>query len=80
MGSLIEIVKGKVFDVFDPFLDRNLFNDVDVVESGQYDNINSFHPELAPVLEPSSQTIRERYDGRYNQIAFYIRPIMTSRQ
>ena len=75
MASLIEIIQKNAFDDFDPFIERTLFNQVRVVESGQYNNINGFNPELAPALEPSSQTIRERFDGRYNQIAFYVRPI-----
>lgn len=73
IASLIEIIQKNVFDIFDPFIDRTVFKQVEVVESGQYNNINGFNPELAPALEPSEITIREKYEGRYNQIAFYIR-------
>ena len=73
MTSLIEIIQKNAFKDFEPFIDRTLFNQVEVVESGQYNNINGFNPELAPALEPSEITIRERFEGRYNQTAFYIR-------
>jgi len=73
MESLIEIIQKSAFNVFDPFIDQTLFNKVEVVESGQYNNIHGFNPELAPALEPSEITIREKYEGRYNQTAFYIR-------
>ena len=73
IASLIEIIQKNAFADFDPFIDRTIFNQVEVVESGQYNNINGFNPELAPALEPNSQTIREKYEGRYNQTAFYIR-------
>jgi hypothetical protein len=73
IASLIEIIQKNAFSDFDPFIERTLFNQVEVVESGQYNNINGFNPELAPALEPSEITIREKYEGRYNQTAFYIR-------
>jgi hypothetical protein len=76
IASLIEIVRGKAFDAFHPFLDRTLFNDVEIVEAGQYnDKVIGWQPEFAPTLQPSSITIREKYEGRYNQTAFYIRPL-----
>ena len=75
IASLIENIKREAFDKFDPFIDRTQFNDVSVIESGQYNNINGVHPEAAPPLAPSSMTIREMYEGRYHQIAFYINPL-----
>ena len=56
---------------------REYFNihenyNVEVVEAGQ--NVNG-DAELAPALEPSKETLREKYGNNYNYIAFYIRPV-----
>ena len=46
---------------------------IKVVESGQYNNANGYDPELAPALEPSDETLKDRYEGRYDKIGFFIR-------
>ena len=43
-------------------------SNIEIIETGHIDS------ELAPALENSEITIREKYNGRYNQISFYIRP------
>ena len=47
--------------------------DVEVVVSGQYDNVNGPSPELAPSLQDSDTRIDELYNPQTT--AFYIRPI-----
>jgi hypothetical protein len=79
MTDIIERIRKEAFEIFDPFIDpspnRSLFNDVVVIEMGQYNNINGAHAEVAPPMEPSSITIQEKYEGKYDQIGFYINPI-----
>ena len=79
MTDIIERIRKEAFEKFDPFIDpspnRTLFNDVVVIEMGQYNNVNGAHPEIAPPMEPSSITIYEKYAGKYDQIGFYINPI-----
>jgi hypothetical protein len=79
MEDLINTIKKEAFERFDPFIDptpdKSLFNDVLVIEAGQYNNINGPQPEVAPPMEPSSITIQEKYEGKYDQIIFYINPI-----
>ena len=50
--------------------------DIEVIEAGQFNNINGRDAELAPALEPSNNiTIRQKYENRHNNISFYIRRI-----
>jgi len=46
---------------------------VEVVEVGN--NVNG-HAELAPALQPSEETLREKYGNNYDYVAFYIRPVV----
>lgn len=52
-----------------------LAEDIEIVEAGNPDNINGHDAELAPALEPIDTTIREFYENKYKNIAFYIRKI-----
>jgi len=54
----------------------NLNYTIEIVEAGQSDNVNGRDAELAPALECSDTTIREKYGDNYKYIAFYIRPVM----
>ncbi len=49
--------------------------DIEIVESGQYNNINGFSPELAPALQPSNVLLSEIYKNTYKTVTFYIRKI-----
>lgn len=49
--------------------------DVEIVEAGQYHNINGRDPELAPALQPSNVLLSEMYENTNKNIAFYIRKI-----
>jgi hypothetical protein len=49
--------------------------DIEIVEAGQYYNINGRDPELAPALQPSNVLLSEIYENTYKNIAFYIRKI-----
>jgi hypothetical protein len=53
-------------------VDFNLL-DVEIVECGQYDNVNGRDPELAPAIQYSATRIEHLYNPKTT--AFYIRPI-----
>ena len=69
--NFINYVKDKIRVDFD--IDNNY--DIEIVNAGNPDNINGHDAELAPALEPSDTTIREKFNN-YKQIAFYIRKII----
>ena len=46
---------------------------IEIVEAGQYDNVNGRDAELAPALQPSNVLLCEIYENTYKNIAFYIR-------
>ena len=47
----------------------------EIVEAGQYDNINSPYPELAPAIISSQKSLKEVYNN-FREISFYLRPVM----
>jgi hypothetical protein len=53
------------------------FNDndeIEIVEAGQPNNINGRDAEMAPALELLDNiTVRQKYQNRRHQIAFYVR-------
>ena len=71
ISNFINYVKDKIRVDFD--IDNNY--DIEIVNAGNPDNINGHDAELAPALEPSDTTIREKFNN-YKQIAFYIRKII----
>ena len=71
IANFINYVKDKIRVDFD--IDNNY--DIEIVNAGNPDNINGHDAELAPALEPSDTTIREKFNN-YKQIAFYIRKII----
>ena len=51
----------------------NANDNVEIVETGQYDNINGIDAEKAPALEHSDTTLEERFGCRNSLPSFYIR-------
>lgn len=47
----------------------------EIVEAGQYDNINSPYPELAPAIISSQKSLKEVYNN-FREISFYLRPVI----
>ena len=48
---------------------------IEVVEGGQFNNVNGRDAELAPALDENSDTtLREKYGDNIKHKAFYIRP------
>jgi hypothetical protein len=45
------------------------------VEAGQYDNINSPYPELAPPIISSQKSLKDVYNN-FREFSFYLRPVM----
>ena len=72
--DFINYVKNKIRVDFD--IDNNY--SIEIVEAGQFNNVNGRDAELAPALEYSDTSIREKFNN-YKQTAFYIRPVMMSR-
>lgn len=57
---------------------RNLYpnNAIEIVETGQVDNINGHDAELAPKINyPNEYTLRDIYRNKWKNTAFYIRLI-----
>ncbi len=54
---------------------NNLNVEIEIVETGQCDNINGRDAEQAPALEPSDETLEERFGSRHILPSFYIRII-----
>ena len=67
--DFINYVKNKIRIDFN--IDSN--KTIEIVEAGQFNNVNGRDAELAPALEISDKTIREKYENVYKQTAFYIR-------
>jgi len=49
--------------------------EIEIIETGQCDNINGRDAEQAPALEPSDETLEERFGSRHILPSFYIRII-----
>jgi hypothetical protein len=52
--------------------------DIELVETGQYDNINGIDAEKGSALEPSNMTLSEKYGNLTQLPSFYIRIIERS--
>jgi hypothetical protein len=48
---------------------------IEIVEAGNFYNIIHRDAEMAPALEPSSETLLQVYGDRHATTAFYIRPV-----
>ena len=68
MKNFIEFAKNNAYETFN--IDRNLI--IEIVEAGQgNENLRS---EDAPAVEGDTNIIfRQKYNGIYNNLAFYIR-------
>jgi hypothetical protein len=74
IGEMIAFIQKRAYTDFEFFkLDPITYPYIKVVEMGQFKNVNGYDPELAPALQPSDQTLKERYNGKYERIGFYIR-------
>jgi hypothetical protein len=72
--TTIEKFKEIVFDKYP----NNLF---EIVEAGQFNNINGRDPEVAPAINyPSESTLREIYDKNWKTTAFYLRPLPSNQE
>ena len=73
VAQLYEFITAKAFS--DDFgINCNSYK-IEIVEAGQFDNINGRHAELAPALDPNSDTtLRQKYGDNIKHKAFYIRP------
>jgi hypothetical protein len=70
MTKFIEDIKNRVQHDFEVNDDE----DIEIVEAGQFNNINGNAPELAPALAPSNYLVRQIYPiSDKSFIAFYIR-------
>jgi hypothetical protein len=68
IANFIEYVKFEAYNTFN--IDRNL--NIEIVEAGQ--GTNELRAEDAPALQLDfDTTVREKYNGCYHTVAFYIR-------
>ena len=73
--DFINYVKNKIRIDFN--IDSN--ETIEIVEAGQFNNVNGEDAEQAPALESSDAiTIREKYKNNYKLIGFYIRTKIVS--
>jgi hypothetical protein len=49
--------------------------DIEIVITGQYDNVNGRDPELAPAIQPSNILLSQFYQNTHMNTSFYIRKI-----
>ena len=55
-------------------INRNSYK-IEIVEAGQFDNVNGRDAELAPALNQNEEiSLREKYGDNIKHKAFYIRP------
>lgn len=48
---------------------------IEIVEAGQFDNVNGHNAELSPAINQNEEvTLREKYGDNLKHKAFYIRP------
>ena len=73
LAQLYEFITAKAFS--DDFgINSNSYK-IEIVEAGQFDNVNGRDAELAPALDPNSDTtLRQKYGDNIKHKAFYIRP------
>ena len=64
------------------YRDMNIENNrvIEIVETGQFNNINVRDPEVAPAFVPSDMTLTEQYGGNNSLISFYIRIVNRENQ
>ena len=72
--DLIAFIQKRAYTDFVFFkLDPIEYPCITIVEAGQYNNVNGYDPELAPAIQPSDETLKERYNGKYQRVGFFIR-------
>ena len=73
VAQLYEFITAKAFS--DDFgINSNSYK-IEIVEAGQFDNVNGRDAELAPALNPNEEvTLRDKYGDNIKHKAFYIRP------
>lgn len=71
--KFIELIKDKAHIYFQ--LEEG--TEVEIVEAGQFNNINGRDAELAPAVEINPNiTLREKYEHINYNVSFYIRPVV----
>ena len=73
VAQLYEFITAKAFS--DDFgINSNSYK-IEIVETGQFDNVNGRDAELAPALNQNEEiTLRQKYGDNIKHKAFYIRP------
>ena len=73
IAQFYEFITAKAFS--DDFgINRNSYK-IEIVEAGQFDNVNGRDAEMAPALNPNEEvTLRDKYGDNIKHKAFYIRP------
>lgn len=73
MRQFYEFIITKAYSV-DFGINQNSYK-IEIVEAGQFDNVNGHNAELSPALNQNEEvTLREKYGDNLKHKAFYIRP------
>jgi hypothetical protein len=73
MRQFYEFITTKAYSV-DFGINQNSYK-IEIVEAGQFDNVNGHNAELSPALNQNEEvTLREKYGDNLKHKAFYIRP------
>lgn len=54
-------------------ISENVLNTIDIIEGGQFNNINGRDAEIAPALEPSNKLFKYYFENRIDITSFYVR-------
>ena len=72
IANFIEKIKRQAYNDFNIYKEY----DIEIVETGQYDNINGHNPEDAPsLIHEFNTSLREKYGNTRYNVSFYIRVI-----
>ena len=73
MRQFYEFITTKAYSV-DFGINQNSYK-IEIVEAGQFDNVNGHNAELSPAINQNEEvTLREKYGDNLKHKAFYIRP------
>ena len=76
INKFVDFIKLHAYDDFN--ISKEF--DIDIIESYSFYNMNARNPQFAPSVQRSTKTVREKYDGKYQSISFYLRPVIFPRE
>ena len=72
ISEFIDYVKNRIREDFQ----LNIYEDIEIIQSGQFPNVNGNQAEMAPALQPSDYRLCDLYNiNSFDIKTFYIRKI-----